>query len=164
MADLVTHFYSSSDIKSRMTGTSKNSYVSTESYLNEQWVLTHKLVWFNSQIPSKCFTTVQISRDVFFSASGFFCYFSSRFKNYFGFLWQYLLLSHPQLPSVIYDFMSAYFDVNFLWFFYFPGKNEDNFLVFLPTFMNQAQTLFIIVPQRMETVISFAAVESALFV
>lgn len=95
---------------------------------------------------------------------GFFCYFSSRFKNYFGFLWQYLLLSHPQLPSVIYDFMSAYFDVNFLWFFYFSGKNEDNFLVFLPTFMNQAQTLFIIVPQRMETVISFAAVESALFV
>lgn len=48
--------------------------------------------------------------------------------------------------------------------FIFPSEYEDNFLVFLPTFMNQAQTLFMIVPQRMETLISFAAVESALFV
>lgn len=60
--------------------------------------------------------------------------------------------------------LSAYFSVSFLQPFYFPSKNEDNFLVFLPAFMNQAKTLFIIVPQRMETVISFAAVESALFV
>jgi len=60
--------------------------------------------------------------------------------------------------------LSAYFSVSFVQSFYFPSENEDNFLVFLPAFMNQAQTLFIIVPQRMETVISFAAVESALFV
>lgn len=58
--------------------------------------------------------------------------------------------------------LSAYFSVSFLQ--YFPSENEDNFLVFLPAFMNQAQTLFLVVPRRMETVISFAAVESALFV
>lgn len=60
--------------------------------------------------------------------------------------------------------LSALFGVSFLQFFYFPSDNEDNFLVFLPAFMNQAQTLFITVPQRMETVIPFAALESALFV
>lgn len=91
MTDFVTHFDSSSDIKSQMTGASKNSCVNTESFLNEQWISTHRLVCFNSQIASECFTTVQISRDVFFRIGGLgLCFvlfwlgfFFSRFKKYF---------------------------------------------------------------------------------
>jgi len=75
MSDFVTHFYSSSDIKSPMMGPSKNSSVNTESFLNERWVLTHRLVCFDSHIPSKCFTTVQIARDVFFSIRVFLVFF-----------------------------------------------------------------------------------------
>lgn len=76
MADIVTHFQLSSAIKSPRTGTSKNSCVNTESFLNEQWILTHRLVCFNPQISSKCFKAVKMSFSVL---DLWFFFFFSRF-------------------------------------------------------------------------------------
>lgn len=59
--------------------------------------------------------------------------------------------------------LSATYIVSFLQSFYFHSGNEGNF-VFLLALMNQAHALSVIVPQRMETVTSVAAVEAVLFV
>lgn len=53
------------------------------------------------------------------------------------------------------------------WFsqsFCFSSGNEGNFLVFLSALINQSHALSVIVPQRMVTVVSVAALESVLFV
>ncbi|XP_052538393.1 leucine-rich repeat LGI family member 2 isoform X2 [Tympanuchus pallidicinctus] len=104
-----------------MTGASKNSSVNTESFLNKQRILTHKLVCFNLQISSKCFKTVEISFSVLE-----LCFFPLKILKMF----QFSLTTSVSVPSFAtsYDLsllLSAKFVVGVSQSFCFSSGNED---------------------------------------